>query len=343
MKVLGLILLIITILAILVFGGAYAVYKIAFSKRCDGDKRLKYFSHDDFEGLNAAPVSFTSDKGQTLRGNLYLKSGVRQPHALIIFSHGMGGGHLSYITEINTLANAGFAVLAYDNTGTFFSEGKSLVGFYQGVTDLKAAIDWVNSNEKLKGLKKILVGHSWGGYSVCQVLKYNSLDISGAVSFSAPEASYQIVSDFFGNASAFLSPVFKFACALADGPDSIKKCSDILANTNGIPVLLLHGDCDETVKPVSSPINDNRLNDNNYITKIMYEGKRHNVYQTKESEEYLTDVFAGINALKKQKNPSKEEIDFCYDIDYELITREDPTVMRTVINFIHNCLQGADN
>ncbi len=338
MKALGIILVVLLVIALAVIGCGFAVLKAAFGKRCNGDRRLKYLTCEDFEDLRCAPVSFKSDKGQILKGALYITAGTVKPLALVIFSHGMGGGHRSYMTEINTLAKNGFAVLAYDNTGTFASEGKSLVGFYQGVRDLKAAIQWANSNEKFDGLKKILVGHSWGGYSVCQNLADKDLDISGAVAFSAPDSGYQVVTGFLGERMAFLAPLFKFIFSIADDRKSGIKCSDILGSLTSPPVLLMHGDSDTVVTPVNSPLSSAKVKTNPHITSIMYEGRFHNVYQTKESEEYLNNVFAGINALKKIKNPSKEEIDYCYDIDYDLITREDPAVMQTVINFIKNCL-----
>ncbi len=338
MKTLGIILVILLVIALAVIACGFAVFKAAFGKRCNGDRRLKYFTCEDFEDLRCAPVSFKSDKGQILKGALYITAGTVKPLALVIFSHGMGGGHRSYMTEINTLAKNGFAVLAYDNTGTFASEGKSLIGFYQGVRDLKAAIQWANANEKFNGLKKILVGHSWGGYSVCQNLADKDLGISGAVAFSAPDSGYQVVTGFLGEKMSFLTPLFKLIFTIADDKKSAVKCSDILGNLTSPPVLLMHGDSDTVVTPVNSPLASAKVKTNPHITSIMYEGRFHNVYQTKESEEYLNNVFAGINALKKNKNPSKEEIDYCYDIDYDLITREDPAVMQTVINFIKNCL-----
>lgn len=324
------------VIVILVFGFGFLVHHIAFGKRCMGDKRLKYFTHEDFEGLKAAPVEFKSNKGQILKGNLYLKSGIRRPCALVIFSHGFGGGHLSYMTEINTFARNGFAVLAYDNTGTFASQGDSLVGFFQGVRDLNAAVNYARSNEKLKNLPIILAGHSWGGYSVCQALA-ECKGISGAVAFSAPETGYQVICEQISAKAGFLLPLFKIIFFLKEGKASLRKCSDALSKTN-VPTLLLHGDCDPVVKPAESPVTSPAVQANSSITTIMYENRRHNVYQTAESEEYLGEVMAGIQALKKIKKPSREEIEFCYDIDYELITREDPIVMQTVINFMKNCI-----
>ncbi len=329
-------LVVILVIVLLVFGLGFAVHRMTFGKRCMGDKRLKYFTHEDFPGLGAAPIEFKSDKGQTLKGALYLKAGVKQPLALVIFSHGFGGGHRSYMTEINTLAQNGFAVLAYDNTGTFTSQGKSLGGFYQGAKDLAAAIEFVNGSPKLNGLKKILMGHSWGGYSVCQNL-VNPDGISGAVAFSPPESGYKVVCAALGFKADFLEPLFKAVFALTEGKISLRKCSDVLSKTT-VPTLILHGDCDTTVPPSASPVMVPAVQANSCVTAVMYEGRGHNVYQTAESEEYLENVFAGIQALKKIKNPSREEIDFCYDIDYELITREDPVIMQNVVNFIKNCL-----
>ena len=119
------------------------ILNLAFGKRCEGNAKLKYFTADDFEGLNAKSIEFKSNKGQTLRGNIYTHEEIKEYKGLIIFVHGMGGGHLSYTTEINTLVKAGFIVMAYDNTGTCSSEGKNLKGFYQAVIDLNYALKFV--------------------------------------------------------------------------------------------------------------------------------------------------------------------------------------------------------
>ena len=50
---------------------------------------------------------------------------------------------------IHGLAKAGFAVLAYDNTGTMSSGGKALGSFYQAVLDLRSALAFVREDEKL--------------------------------------------------------------------------------------------------------------------------------------------------------------------------------------------------
>lgn len=145
MLILYIIIFIILILILL----SKLILNLAFGKRCEGNPKLKYFTADDFKGLNAKPIEFKSNKGQVLRGNIYTNQHIKEYKGLIIFVHGMGGGHLSYTTEINTLAKAGFIVMAYDNTGTCSSEGKSLKGFYQSVIDLNYALKFVEENSEL--------------------------------------------------------------------------------------------------------------------------------------------------------------------------------------------------
>ena len=114
------VLMVIVAVTLLLFLLAYLCLHAAFGVRCEGNPALKYFTHEDFDDLDAEPVSFPSDKGQLLRGAVYTCRNV-DPTALVIFAHGMGGGHLSYTTNIRTITKAGFAVLAYDNTGTMAS------------------------------------------------------------------------------------------------------------------------------------------------------------------------------------------------------------------------------
>lgn len=318
-------------------GLAYFAYSQVFGKRCDGDERLKYFSHEDFEGLKAAPVEFENDKGETLRGAIYAKAGLQIPEALIIFSHGMGGGHRSYMTEINTFAQNGFAVLAYDNTGTFASDGNKLGGFSQGPSDLVSAIKFAHSHKALGNMKILLAGHSWGGYSVCQALGNEDVKVEGAVTFGAPESGYQVIGAAMGEKLAFLTPIFKLAFRIFEGERAMVLSSQALANAEPTPVLMLHGKNDHLVPPAVSAAENAK--DLPHVKSVIFDSRYHNVYQTIESEIYMNETFAKINATKKNKNASEEEINACYDIDYELITREDPSIMNAVIMFMKKCIE----
>lgn len=341
MKTFFIILAVIIGLLILIGGAtavlAYFAYNAVFGKRCDGDERLKIFTHEDFEGLKAAPVKFENDKGDTLRGAIYAKAGLQSPEALVIFSHGMGGGHKNYMTEINTFAQNGFAVLAYDNTGTFASDGNKLGSFCQGPSDLVSAIKFARSHKSLGNMKILLAGHSWGGYSVCQALGNKDVKVDGAVTFGAPDSGYQVIGAAMGKKLSFLMPVFKLAFRILEGKRAMVHSSQALAKAENTPVLLLHGKEDRIVPPAVSAAENAK--DLPHVRSVIFDSRYHNVYQTIESEIYMNKTFAKINATKKNKNASEEEINACYDIDYELITREDPAMMNTVVMFMKKCIE----
>lgn len=316
------------------------ILNLAFGKRCEGNPKLKYFTADDFEGLEAQPIEFKSNKGQTLRGNIYTYEDIKEYKGLIIFVHGMGGGHLSYTTEINTLARAGFIVMGYDNTGTCSSEGKSLRGFFQSVIDLDNALKFVEANSDLNKYAIELVGHSWGAYTVCQVLQFKH-DIKAVVAMSGPNDSAKLICDFMKNETkmncSFLKPFITIVNFFTFGKKGIKNTSTVLKDTK-IPVLLLHGELDKTAPLENSPISDKDLIEgNSNIKTIVYEGRFHNVYQTKESEEYLNNTFGNISELNKKYKgkPPEDEINKIYNnIDYKKITKEDEKVMNTIIKFL---------
>lgn len=320
---------------------AKLILNLAFGKRCEGNPKLKYFTADDFEGLEAKPIEFKSNKGQILRGNIYTNKDIKEYKGLIIFVHGMGGGHLSYTTEINTFAKAGFIVMAYDNTGTCSSEGKSLKGFFQSVIDLSYALKFVEENKDLNKYSIELVGHSWGAYTVCQVLQFKP-NIKAVVAISGPNDSAKLICDFMKNETkmncSFLKPFIKIVNFLTFGAKGIKNTVDVIKGTR-IPVLLLHGELDKTAPLENSPISNKEIELNNNIKTIVYEGKFHNVYQTKESEEYLNNTFEKLSEINKKYkgNPPEDEINKIYSgIDYKKMTEEDEGVMDTIIKFLED-------
>ena len=150
---------------------ARSILRKAFGSRQEGAPGVKYFHAEDFPGLNAEPVSFASDKAR-LRGYWY--SCYSDCRGIVIFVHGMGGGHTAYTTEINALARAGYRVLAYDNTGTMLSDGPELYGLNQALSDLSAAYDFAWSANRAWQLPITLVGHSWGAFTVCNFIELRS-------------------------------------------------------------------------------------------------------------------------------------------------------------------------
>ncbi len=137
--------------------------KTAFS-RADGDGLAYYFSHTDFEGLLCEEYPFPSRLGHTLAGKLY---SYENPIAgrLVVFDHGFGGGHRSYMREIEELCRHGYLVLAYDHTGCMESGGEGTRGLGGSITDLDDCLTFVKADARFAGYSLSVVGHSWGGYA----------------------------------------------------------------------------------------------------------------------------------------------------------------------------------
>ncbi|MCH5190768.1 MAG: alpha/beta hydrolase [Oscillospiraceae bacterium] len=327
------------LLLILLIFAAFILNTAGFGKRCEGNENLKYMQAEDFEHLQATEISFKSDKSQNIRGFLYSSTESNEYKALIIFSHGMGAGHLSYTTEINYFAQKGYLVLAYDNTGTCSSEGKKLYGFAQGIIDLKYALNFATENEKLNRLPILLMGHSWGAYSVCNVAVISkNCDIKGIAAFSPFNSQNRLISDFakgkIGISLKILYPFFNIINYIHFGKIGLlKSCNSISANS--IPTLVMHGERDATVNVCNSPVGMKDTLTNSKAKTVSYENKYHNVYLANDAENYLNDVFGKINSLPA----GSDEIKKLYSsIDYELITKEDPEVMNSVCEFFEKCI-----
>ena len=319
---------------------AFAVEKVAFGNRCEGNAYLQYFTAADFPNLTADPVAFTGNCGQVLRGNLYTQAGRQDFKALLVFSHGMGGGHLSYTTELDFFAKRGYLVLAYDNTGTMASEGKSLVGMPQAVSDLRSALAFAKQDVRTKDLPVVLAGHSWGGYTVCRVLYFHP-QVKGAVAFSAPDDVPRLLcaqaKAMTGKNLGFLEPFLRLYERLRFGKATAVRTSEIAAQTD-VPLLLLHGGRDTTVRPEDAAATQDVLKNRKNIQTVLYPEKQHNVYATKEAEQYIADAFSKLGVLTKDKAKAAEAKAFAATLDFRKMCEEDTEVMETVVAFLDGCL-----
>jgi protein-tyrosine-phosphatase len=85
-----------------------AIYKMQVFMRADDTGLVFYFSSDDFPGLHRKPYTFTAKAGHKLHGNFYSYHNPI-PGRLVVFDHGMGGGHRAYMREIEELARHGIS------------------------------------------------------------------------------------------------------------------------------------------------------------------------------------------------------------------------------------------
>ena len=144
------------------------VYESIFGVRYETLSWMR-FSVEDYEGLQVERSDFLSD-GVTLAGYKYSKS-KQEVKGVVVISHGLGGGgHNSYMPIIDYFTTNGYYVFAYDAIGNDNSGGSSVEGLPQGIICLRDAICHALQIEEYQSLPFALFGHSWGGYSVGNVL-----------------------------------------------------------------------------------------------------------------------------------------------------------------------------
>ena len=140
-----------------------------FKKRSEPKEELK-LSVDDFPNLKAEKITFNSSNDDLLQGYLY-SSDTITPKGVVIYAHGFGCGGTSHTMMFaDFFVSQDYYYFTYDATANGMSEGTNQKGLVTGVLDLDKAISCVEKNEELKDYPIMLLGHSWGGYSVGAVL-----------------------------------------------------------------------------------------------------------------------------------------------------------------------------
>ena len=182
-----------------------------------------------------------------LQGYVY---GENNTKGLIIFSHGIFACHEDYLGPILEMVNRGWQVFAFDNTGTGDSEGKDSVGLVQGPLDLHAALCYIETAPEFAGMKKFLMGHSQGGYSVCAVLNFEH-KLDGVVSLSGFTTPYDVTiemgHDMYGKSIDAAIPFIKLELNKRFGIYSNLSAVEGI-NKFGGPVLIMHGEEDTYVR-----------------------------------------------------------------------------------------------
>lgn len=313
---------------IFTLGPAVIVYRSAFGRRQDKNPYFKYFTPEDFNlTVEHMPVRLY---GVELAANLYTAKPVEACEKVVIFQHGFGAGSSSYTTEIAHFAKRGFAVVAVDAYGCNKSEGKSIRGFYAGAEAVIAAYVGVNLDERLKNKPVVLVGHSWGAYSV--LAASGTVKADGVVALSGFNAPAKCVCDTLksmGGLGRLFAPLthgwvwlinlFKFgAKGNLKAAKAVKK--------SGVKTLIIHGEKDTAVGFKNSAAH--KVKGEN-VTTVILPDKRHNPYNTVAAEDKLAELTGSHNFESEE-----EAKEYFKNFDWAGVTEEDEEVMSNIDSFI---------
>ena len=161
---------------------------------------------EDFDNLERTRYEFDTKNGDTLVGYLYSNKS-NEEKGLVVFAHGLGGGgQRGYIDIFDYLSSNGYYVFAYDATGNDESEGKAIGGLPQGIIDLDYAINFTKTINEVKDLPLMLMGYSWGGFSVSNVLNYHD-DVKAVVAIAGWNESENLIEYMKAKTKAIITTI----------------------------------------------------------------------------------------------------------------------------------------
>lgn len=173
----------ISIVVVIPFLVVTKIYEQHFGVRFETHPKTRY-KVELFKTLTRKPYVFQSKQGVKLQGYYYTTKKESLVKGIVVLAHGFsGGGHISYMPEIDFLVKNGYDVFAYDATGNDESEGESVRGLPQGLLDLGEAVDFVKQQLREDQLPLFLYGHSWGAYAVMSYLAIDE-EIEAAVALA---------------------------------------------------------------------------------------------------------------------------------------------------------------
>lgn len=294
-----------------------------------------YFSEKDFPGLNKHSYSFKGSDKQNLQGYFYHYDNPVK-NRLVIFEHGMGGGHRSYFREIETLAKHGYLVFAYDHTGCMESEGENTKGFSQSLNDLDCCIKTFKNEPALENYDISVVGHSWGGFSSMNIPSLHP-EISHIVAMSGFVSVYEMIRQIFYNFKGFYS--YFYAIEEKNNPIFSKvNTVDSLKNTK-TKALIIHSADDKTVNSKKHfEVIKKGVSGNSNISFLLLNGKNHNPNFTAEAVKYKDEFFRILSKKLKNHELSTDEKKkaFVESFDWWKMTEQDKDVWKKIFTFLDN-------
>ncbi len=294
-----------------------------------------FFSEKDFPGLKKYPYSFKGSDGQKLQGYFYCYDNPIK-NRLVIFEHGMGGGHRSYFREIEMLAKHGFLVFSYDHTGCMESEGENTKGFSQSLNDLDCCMKALKKEESLAGYDFSVMGHSWGGFSSMNIPALYP-EISHVVAMSGFVSVFEMIKQIFYGIKGFYS--YFYAIEEKNNPVFSKTNTvESLKNTE-TKVLIIHSQDDKTVNVKKHfEVIKKGLAHNKNVSFLLVSGKNHNPNFTEDAVKYKDKFFETLSKKLKNHELSSDEKKktFVESFDWWKMTAQDEKVWEKIFEFLDN-------
>lgn len=333
-KAIIILMILVVILFVIPFVITYFTHSHYFGKRVVHENNYYEYLVEKNPTFKKEVATFASNENQILEGGFYYKEGNTDPKALIIWVHGMSVNYENYLAEILYLTNNDYIVFSYDNTGVNKSEGENLKGLTQAPIDLQHALKYIYSLEKFNDIPNILIGHSWGGFSVSTVSELEiPREVDGIVSIAGFYRNINVIEDiakyYVGDIITLLVPYLSLYEKMLFGEYSKLNAIDGLLSTNA-PVLMLHSKEDVIVSFESNFLKFKEVfSEDSRFTFKEYENAGHKLTINKSSYDRIHDIMH--HQMKLDKND-----EHYIELENErlsLITDFNLDVMNEILNF----------
>ena len=306
------------------------LFKKKMYARCDDTGRAFYFSCGDFVGLQREPYPFTAAAGHTLQGYLYSYADP-VPGRLVVFDHGFGGGHRSYLREIEQLCRHGFLVLAYDHTGCMESGGETPNGLAQSLCDLNDCFTAIKGDPRFKGYTLSVMGHSWGAFSTLNICALHP-EIAHIVAMSGFVSVELMVGTFFtGLLGGYRKAIWELE--QRSNPRFCRfNAVESLSKTEA-KVLLIYSDNDPMCR--KTPHFDTLaagLTQKENVRLLLVSEKGHNPNYTHDAVNYLGEYGKKLAHMDKKKllETEAQKKAFRDSFDWHRMTEQDEAVWQEI-------------
>ena len=301
------------------------VYIKRFVCRYDKEVGVPYHSYLDFKGLKQESFTFNNSKGIEIHCFYYYYDNY-QKDKIVVFCHGMGPGHVSYLADIDALARRGYKVLTLDYRGCGESKGPYLGSLNAPTRDVMDLLDYVKLDQQI-----ILVGHSLGGFTALKVASLHK-EITKVVVLAPIVTTRPMV--FNASKSKFITHfILKYERKVEKEYDSIDLPKYLGNTTDNI---LFIQSVDDPMVPYETSLKVAEETNNPHIQIIKLNNRKHNPNYTEAAVNYMNEIFGAYNRLAKYKKIASDEERIAYfkDVSLDRLTEQDEDLFDKIKNFI---------
>ena len=305
--------------------------RVAYRRYGEREDRC-YFSHSDFSGVNMEKYSFKNKWGEDLSAYFYYPDNEIDGR-IILFEHGLGAGHQSYMRQIVTLVNNGYRVFTYDHTGCGASAGESIKGLVGSLCDLDFCLRALKSDSKYADKRVSVIGHSWGGFSAMNIAKLHP-ELECVVAMSGFRSLDAILRQIM---TGFKKPFIPKIFALEErvNPEYVSFDGGESLSATDCRVLMIHSDDDAVVsKKIHFDTLQLELANKPNIKFLSLCGKGHDITLSESAMKYIREFRLLYKKESKKLKTKEAKRAFVKSFDWYKMTEQDTELWSVIFDFL---------